>query len=62
MVWIFALLMGMALVFFKLGSVSVWVGILTLGLKVSLLVIVLLAIAFIWQKLKTSRNKAKNLQ
>lgn len=62
MVWISALLIGLALVFFKLGSVSVWVGILTLSLKFALLVIVLLALAFAWHKLKAGRNISDRLQ
>jgi hypothetical protein len=61
MVWIVALLMGLALVFFKLGSVSVWVGILTFGLKLSFLVIGFLLIAVVWQKWKAKRNQAEGL-
>jgi hypothetical protein len=61
MVWIFALLIGLALVFFKLGSVSVWVGILTFSLKLSFLVIGFLFIAVIWQKWKAKRNQAKGM-
>lgn len=62
MVWISALLIGLALVFFKLGSVSVWVGILTLSLKFALLVIVLLALTFAWHKLKAGRNISDRLR
>lgn len=60
MVWIFALLMGLALVFFKLGSASVWVGILTLGFKLSIFVITFLVVALIWKKFKAKQNEAES--
>lgn len=50
MFWIFVLLIGLAFVFIKLGMLSVWVAVLSTGLKLFMLVILALTAVFIWQK------------
>lgn len=50
MFWIFSLIIGLAFVFIKLGTYSVWVTILSGGLKLALLAIGCLAIALIWHR------------
>lgn len=50
MFWAFILITGLALMFAKLGAFSVWVTVLSGGLKLALLVIACLAIMFLWRK------------
>lgn len=49
MFWIFILLTALAFLFIKLGSVSVWITVFSVGLKLALLVIAGLTIALIWK-------------
>lgn len=49
MILIFVLGAGLALTFGTLGALSVWVKILTLGLKAVLFVLGILSLAFIWK-------------
>lgn len=60
MVWIFALIMGLALVFFKLGNATVWVDMLILGLKLTMFVIAFLVVALLWKKLKVKQNEVES--
>lgn len=57
MFWIILLIVGFALVFFKLGSVSVWMSFLVLGVKITLVIIDIQTISLIWQKWKMKRTK-----
>lgn len=50
MFWIFILLTGIAFVFIKLGILSVWVTVLSVGLKLLMIVILALTAVFVWQK------------
>lgn len=49
--WIFICFAAVALAFILLGALSVWVVILDLALKAMLLVAVVSAVYFIWQRL-----------
>jgi hypothetical protein len=46
----FILITGLAFVFIKLGMLSVWVAVLSVGLKIFMAVILALTVVFIWQK------------
>ena len=47
MFWMFILVLALALVLLKLGMLSVWVSVFSLGLQAAMLVIALLVIALI---------------
>lgn len=49
--WIFFTIAAVAIAFVLLGALSVWVVILTLAFKAMLLVAVVSAVYFIWQRL-----------
>jgi hypothetical protein len=49
MFWTFLLFAVLALVFVKLGAYSVWVGILSIGIKAALVIICLLTTALAWR-------------
>lgn len=51
MFWTFMTFAALALVFIKLGAISVWVTVLSGGLYFAALVIAGLAIALLWKKL-----------
>lgn len=51
MVWLAIIGIGMALTFVKLGALSVWVGVLAVGIKLALLAIIGLVAALIWKKI-----------
>jgi hypothetical protein len=51
MFWTFLLLTALAGLLIKLGAASVMVSVLSLGLQVSVLVIVILAALLLWRKL-----------
>ena len=48
MFWIFVLVVALALVLLKLGMLSVWVSVFSIGLQVAMFVIAFLLIALIW--------------
>ena len=50
MFWIFILLTCLAFVFIKLGMLSVWVAVFSVGLKLLMVAISVLTAVFIWQK------------
>jgi hypothetical protein len=50
MFWGFLLFTGLAMVFVKLGEMSVWVSMLKLGLMVALLALIILVIVMLWRK------------
>lgn len=50
MFWIIVLAVGVALTFTTLGAYSVWFKILVAGLKLALLVLSVLTLAFIWKR------------
>lgn len=50
MFWIFILLTGLAFVFIKLGMLSVWVAVLSVGLKLFMVVVLALTAIFFWEK------------
>lgn len=50
MFWLTLIISGFAYVFVKLGAYSVWVHILTGGLKFALVIVVFLVIALIMKK------------
>jgi len=59
MIWIIGLLM--AFVFVKLGMLIVMVNLLAIALQLALLVLAVLAIAYVWRKMfgsKLKTNKA----
>jgi len=56
MFWTFILIAALGLVFVKLGAYSVWVTILTSGLKLALFVIACIGIALLWRKVFGSKN------
>lgn len=49
MFWIFIAVAALVMLFVKLGAVSVWVTVFSVGLKLALLVIAGLTIALIWK-------------
>lgn len=51
MIWLFMLVVLFAVMLIKLGAYSAWVGILVLGLKVAVLVIVYLVTAAFLRKI-----------
>jgi len=51
MVWIIVLAVGFAVTFTVLGAYSVWFKILLAGLKVALVVIGILTLAFVWLRI-----------
>lgn len=55
MFWIFLLFVILAIVFIKLGSLSVWVSLLSGALNLALLLVGGLVIALLWRK--SSRKK-----
>lgn len=55
MFWIVFILFSLAFVFFKLGTVSVWLGVFTLGFKLLLTTVVILGIAIVVQKWRHGR-------
>lgn len=50
MFWAFILFTVLALLFIKLGAVSVWVAVFSTGLKFALLVIAGLSSVLIWRR------------
>lgn len=56
MFWLSLIVLSLAVVLVKLGAYSVWVSILTGGLKVALLVITILVVALIWKKFVGAKN------
>jgi hypothetical protein len=56
MFWIFILVAVLALMFVKLGVYSVWVTVLSAGLKLAVLVIAFLLIALAWRKYFRAKN------
>jgi hypothetical protein len=50
MFWTVLMLTGLALVFIKLGEISVWASVLSGSLHFAVLVIACLAIALFWKK------------
>lgn len=56
MFWIFLLVAGFAVVFMQLGAVSVWAAVFAGGLRLALLVIAILGIAFLWRKVFQKNN------
>ena len=57
MFWTVMLMSALALVFVKLGALSVMVTVLGVGLKLALLICAVLGIAFLWQRIKPKTNK-----
>lgn len=51
MFWLSTLVVSLAVVLVKLGAYSVWVGILSAGLKFALMALATLAILFAWKGL-----------
>lgn len=51
MIWLAAMVLGMAVMLVKLGALSVWVGILAAGLRIALLVVTGLTGLLLWKKL-----------
>lgn len=49
MIWIFMLVVGIVIAFTTLGAFSVWLKVFAVGLKLALLVISVLTLAFIWK-------------
>ena len=60
MFWIIVLAVGVALTFTTLGAYSVWLKILVAGLKVALLVVSVLTLAFIWKHVFRGPSPAPN--
>ena len=56
MFWIFLLFVIFAVVFIKLGALSVWVGLLSGALNLALLLIGGLAIALFWRKISQKKQ------
>jgi len=56
MFWIFVLVVALALVLLKLGMLSVWVSVFSIGLQVAMFVIAFLAMAFIWRWIFREKN------
>ncbi len=50
MFWIFLSLAAVAIVFVTLGALSVWVSVLAMALQASAILLVLLAIWFVWDR------------
>ena len=50
MIWAFLLVMALGLVVFRLGSYSVWVAVLTIALKLTLLVVILGIVVLVWRR------------
>lgn len=51
MIWLAATVLGMSVMLMKLGALSVWVGILSLALRVALLVVAGLIGLLLWKRL-----------
>ena len=49
MIWVFILVIGVALTFSALGAFSVWLKLMAVGLKVALFVIGILILVFAWK-------------
>lgn len=56
MFWVSMILLGLSVLLVKLGAVSVWVTILSSGLKFAMLVIACLVIALIWKSIVGTKN------
>lgn len=60
MFWMFLIAVAAALVFIKLGALSVWVGVLSLTLKAVLIAAIVAAlfigVAFAWKHYKSDRS------
>ncbi len=50
MIWIFVLAVGIAMTFTTLGVYSVWLKVFAAGLKVALLMVSVLSLAFVWKR------------
>ena len=62
MFWIFILIGSFALMFVQLGAYSVWVSILSVGLKIAVLVITCLGIALLWRKVFGKKRSTTDIQ
>lgn len=51
MIWLAVLVLGVSFMFVKLGALSVWVGILSLALRIAFLVVAALMGLLLWKKL-----------
>lgn len=60
MFWMFLIAVAIAIVFIKLGALSVWVGVLSLALKAVLIAVIVAALfigaAFAWRHYKGNRS------
>lgn len=56
MFWVSMIVLGLSVLLMKLGAVSVWMTILSSGLKIALLVIGCLVVALIWKSILGSKN------
>lgn len=60
MFWMFLIAVATALVFIKLGALSVWVSVLSLTLKAALIAAIVAALfinaAFVWRHYKGNRS------
>jgi DMSO reductase anchor subunit len=58
MMWIFMLVVGLAVALIKLGMYSVWISVLTTACKLAGLVFTALAIVYLWRRFSL-RNISK---
>lgn len=56
MFWLAIIGLGVAFAFVKLGALSVWIGILSVGIKLALLAIVGLVAALIWKRVSGPKS------
>jgi len=61
MFWIFLIAVGVVLTFTTLGAFSVWLKVFAIGLKVAMLVISVLTLAFIWKHFLPRSKTAQNI-
>lgn len=56
MFWLSMIVLGLSFMLLKLGAASVWLTILSVGLKVALLVIAGLALILLWNKVVRAKS------